>query len=256
MDILWFKALAVCVIIMTGITGGMAAIRIGLSTRAERLLPLGDAFAAGIFLGAGLLHMLSDAQVNFITVAGDVDFPVVLLVCGGGFLLIFFLEKVLLGGEDVGAMAKGRPVYPFVLTLVLSVHSIIAGTSLGLEKALLSSVVIFIAIIAHKGSAAFALSSSLRAADFSMPKSYGIIALFSMMTPIGILCGTAFTVFLSSRTAVGFEAIFDALAAGTFVYVGVVDIMGEVFDSGTDRGVKFGVMAAAFGLMAVLALFV
>ena len=256
MEILWFKGLAVLIIVMTAITGGMVSIRIGVSSRAERLLPLGDAFAGGIFLGAGLLHMLADAQENFKTFAGDVAFPVVLFVCGCGFLLIFFLERVLLGGEDVGAMSKGRPVYPFVLTLVLSVHSIIAGTSLGLDKTLMSSVVIFIAIIAHKGSAAFALSSSLRAAEISVSRSYGIIALFSIMTPAGILLGTAFNVFLTSRAAVGIEAVFDALAAGTFIYVGVVDIMEEVFSSSQDRGLKFGIMTAAFGFMALLAAFV
>ena len=256
MEILWFKGLAVLIIVMTAIVGGMVSIRIGGSARAERLLPLGDAFAGGIFLGAGLLHMLADAQENFKTFAGDVAFPVVLFVCGCGFLLIFFLERVLLGGEDVGAMSKGRPVYPFVLTLVLSVHSIIAGTSLGLDKTLMSSVVIFIAIIAHKGSAAFALSSSLRAAEISVSRSYGIIALFSIMTPAGILLGTAFNVFLTSRAAVGIEAVFDALAAGTFIYVGVVDIMEEVFSSSQDRGLKFGIMTAAFGFMALLAAFV
>jgi len=256
MEILWFKGLAVLIIVMTAIVGGMVSIRIGGSARAERLLPLGDAFAGGIFLGAGLLHMLADALENFKVFAGDVDFPVVLFVCGCGFLLIFFLERVLLGGEDVGAMSKGRPVYPFVLTLVLSVHSIIAGTSLGLDKTLMSSVVIFIAIVAHKGSAAFALSSSLRAAEVSVSRSYGIIALFSIMTPVGILLGTAFNVFLTSRAAVGIEAVFDALAAGTFIYVGVVDIMEEVFNSRQDRGLKFGIMTGAFGFMALLAAFV
>jgi solute carrier family 39 (zinc transporter), member 1/2/3 len=256
MEILWFKGLAVLIIVMTAMAGGYISIRIGKSFRADKLLPLGDAFAAGIFLGAGLLHMLPDAQENFNAFAGDMDFPVVLFVCGCGFLLIFFLERVLLGGEDVGDMSKGRPVYPYVLTLVLSVHSIIAGTSLGLDKALISSVVIFIAIIAHKGSAAFALSSSLRAAEFPIPKSYGIIALFSIMTPAGILIGTAFNAFLTSRAALGIEAIFDALAAGTFVYVGIVDIMAEVFSSSRDCLLKFGIMTTAFGFMALLAAFV
>ena len=54
----------------------------------------------------------------------------------------------------------------------------------------------------------------------------------------------------------GIEAVFDALAAGPFVYVGVVDIMEEVFSSSHDRGLKFGIMTAAFGFMALLAAFV
>ena len=62
MEILWFKGLAVLIIVMTAIVGGVVSIRIGGSARAERLLPLGDAFA------------------------GNVAFPVVLFVCGCGFM--------------------------------------------------------------------------------------------------------------------------------------------------------------------------
>jgi zinc transporter 1/2/3 len=254
MEILWFKVVAIFIIVAAGLCGGLVPLRMGASARAEGLLPLGNAFAGGIFLGAGLIHMLSDAQEKFKSFADDIEFPVALFVCGCGFLLVFFLERVLLRGEDVGAMSEGRPVYPFVLTLVLSVHSVIAGVSLGLETTLTSSFVIFIAIIAHKGSAAFALGISLRDAEIPSSRLVAIIAFFCCMTPLGIVLGTAFTSLLTSRMATGTEAIFDALAAGTFLYVGALDIVEEVFAKRERRWLKFILLAAAFGFMALMAI--
>lgn len=254
MEILWFKVVAILIIVISGLGGGLLPMRIGVSERANELLPIGNAFAGGIFLGAGLIHLLPDAQENFGRFAGDIDFPFVLLICGCGFLLVFFLEKVLLRGEDVGAMSGERPVYPFVLTLVLSVHSFIAGTALGLEKTLISSVILFIAIIAHKSSAAFALGSSLRNAEIPSPRFAMIISFFSCMTPLGIMLGTAFAGLLTSRTATGVEAIFDALAAGTFLYVSILDIIEENFLKEEHRWLKFTFMSTAFCFMALIAL--
>ena len=254
MDVLVFKVLAVLVIFITGILGGLVPMRIGISGRADRLLMLGNAFAGGIFLGAGLIHMLTDAGVNMQAFAGDIDFPVVPLLCGAGFLIVFFIEKVLVGGDDVGGMAGGRPaIYPYVLTLILAVHSLIAGASLGLEKAMGASMVIFIAIIAHKGSASFALGISLKDAGMSPSRTKRLIAFFCCMTPLGILVGAAFSAVLSSKTAFGAEAVFDALAAGTFIYVGVLEIIEDVFADAADRWPKFILLAAAFGFMALLA---
>lgn len=253
MEILWFKILAIIIIVISGLGGGLLPMRIGVSKLADRLLPLGNAFSGGIFLGAGLIHLLPDAKENFGRFAGDIDFPLVFLVCGCGFLLVFFLEKVLLRGEDVGAMSGGRSVYPFVLTLVLSVHSLIAGAALGLEKTLISSVVLFIAIIAHKSSAAFALGSSLSSARTPSARFIMVIIFFSCMTPLGIVIGTAFSGLLTSNTAAGVEAVFDALAAGTFLYVSIIDIIEESFIRREERWLKFTLLSAAFYFMALIA---
>jgi len=144
--------------------------------------------------------------------------------------------------------------YPFVLTLVLSIHSIIAGATLGLEKSIVSSIVIFIAIISHKGCAAFALGVSLREADFSRPRMVGVITLFSCMTPLGIILGSIFSTILKGKAAYALEAVFDGLAAGTFLYIAILDIMVEVFDRKPDRWANYFLMILGFALMAVIAI--
>jgi len=217
MEILWFKIISLLVIFAAGLFGGLAPTKISLTPQGKRKLTLGNAFSGGVFLGAGLLHMLPDARENFTAFAGDVAYPYVTLICGGGFLLVMLLEKAVLGGsEDIGAMSKGRSVYPYLLCVILSVHSIIVGTSLGLEASLVASVGILVAILAHKWAAAFALGVSLRENGFSLSLHVRLICFFALMAPLGVVLGTIFSALFSGKAALLFEAVFDALAAGTW----------------------------------------
>lgn len=253
MQIVELKLISSVVIFVSGLIGGLLPLRLDDSERSRRLLSLGNGFSGGIFLGAGLIHMLGDAQRGFASITDT--YPFAFLIAGGGFLAILFLEMVALQGrEDVGAMSGGKnAIYPFLLTIVLSVHSLIAGTALGLEGSIAASLALLVAIIAHKGSAAFALGVSLRSARFPRRRLITTVAMFSCMTPIGVLTGLAFSRALSGQTAVILEAVFDALAAGTFVYVAVLDIIDESFAEKVDLGIKFALLTAGFLGMALLA---
>jgi zinc transporter 1/2/3 len=254
MGLLEVKLGSAALILTTGLLGGFLPLRFDESERSKRLLAVGNGFAGGIFLGAGLIHMLGDAQENFRTVTKD--YPLALLIAGGGFLAVLFLEMVALQGrEDVTAMSDAKnSFYPFLLMIVLSVHSLIAGAALGLEGSVMASFALLIAILAHKGSAAFALGISLKLARFERRRLFAMVALFSCMTPIGVLSGFAFSQALEDQTALLVEAIFDALAAGSFVYVAVLDIIDEAFAEKVDLGIKFLVLTAGFLGMALLAL--
>jgi zinc transporter 1/2/3 len=254
-EILWFKIVFLLVIFAMGLFAGIAPLRMGLSPRGKRRLSWGNAFSGGVFLGAGLLHMLPDAGQNFQALAPGVDYPVSVLICGTGFLFVLLLEKAALGGsEDVGSRSKGRPVYPFLLCLILSVHSIIVGVSLGLEATLASSIGIFTAIIAHKGPVAFSLGVSLRKNEFPFSLHVQIVCFFAAMAPLGILLGIIFSTILADRSTILFEAVFDALAAGTFLYIAGVDIIEEVFEKYQDRWTKFGLILCGYLFMALLAI--
>ena len=43
-----------------------------------------------------------------------------------------------------------QPIYPLVLLVVLSIHSIIAGAALGLEAEVATSVLVMLGILFHK----------------------------------------------------------------------------------------------------------
>jgi len=255
MDIFWLKLLSLLVIFTIGLFAGIIPTRKSISQKGEQRLTLGNAFAGGVFLGAGLLHMLPDAIENFKAFAGDVDFPFPALITGIGFLFVLLLEKANSGGQHhVEATSGKRPVYPFLLLFVLSIHSIIAGTSLGLEATLISATAIFIAIIAHKGAAAFALGVSLKKSGISTKRHIVTICFFAAMTPLGVLLGTIFSRILSSNANAGFEAVFDSLAAGTFLYIAIANIIGEVFKQASDRWIKLLLISGGFALMAMIAI--
>ena len=253
MQDMWIRLLAILSIFAMGLSSGMFPRRVSVSPQGRRWLLLGNALAGGIFISAGLLHMLPDAQENLEAFVGNSDYPYAYLLCGIGFLLVLFLEKVLLRGQDEDALAESTQSYPIVLMLVLSVHSIIAGATLGLETAITSSIAIYIAIIAHKGFAAFALGVSLAEAQVPKNRHFGTIATFSLMTPLGILLGTLFATLFASETARVAEGLFDGLAAGTFLYVGILEIVEEVFEVQLDHWQKFVLISAGFGFMALLA---
>lgn len=253
MGILEVKLGSAALIFACGLAGGFLPLRFDESERSRRFLAVGNGFAGGIFLGAGLLHMLGDAQRTFSSFG--TGYPIALLIAGCAFLAVLFLEMVALAGrENVSSLpnAKTSP-YPFILMVVLSVHSLIAGAALGLEGSVFASFALLIAILAHKGSAALALGVSLKMAAFGRRRFIAMIALFSCMTPIGVLGGFAYSRTVSGETALLVEAVFDAMAAGSFVYVAVLDIIEEAFAEKVDLGVKFTVLTLGFVGMALLA---
>ncbi len=250
MDILAAKLIMAVVIFAFGMTGGLLPRMLGQARHGDTLLVLGSGFAGGVFLGAGFIHLLGDSHEYFAEVTAA-DYPLFLMVGGVGFLLILLIEKVLARAEETDA-AGGA--HPFILLLVLSLHSFIAGTALGLESNLFAAVVLLVAIVAHKSFAAFALGISFIESGLARRRYLGLLATFSIMTPLGLLLGTALSDALQSDTALELEAIFDGLAGGTFIYVATMDVLGRTFDGQQMRWQKYAAIAAGFGLMAVLAI--
>ena len=253
MNIIWFKLISVVLIIAAGVAGGI--VPLGKKIKSSNGLTFGNAFAGGVFLGAGLMHMLPDATSNFSSLKLSFDFPYAPFVAGLGFILILSLERVIAQKESAEILNNRKNKFPFILFLVLAVHSIIAGMSLGLESTIISGLVIFIAIIAHKGSASFALGVNL--VNFNIRKKLIIrtILFFSIMTPLGIVIGTVLDNIESSRVSIWFEAIFDSLAAGTFIYIAILEIIDDVFANGKFRYQKFSFLMFGFILMAFIAIF-
>ena len=60
-----------------------------------------------------------------------------------------------------------------------------------------------------------------------------------MMTPLGILLGTASSSLLEGRVAVLIEGSFNALAAGAFIYVAILDAINAEMSRRDDRFAPF-----------------
>ena len=256
MNIELFKLIAFFAIFIAGMTGGLVSKWLSSSSKSKTIFSLGNVFAGGVFLGAGFIHMLPDAQSGFAAITKGADYPWFALVCCAGFLFILMLERVLLPHQHEAApkaTSEKKILYPLILMFILSIHSIIAGIALGIEERITQAIVILFAVLAHKGTAAFALGISMLRSKMERRKFFTFIAFFSFMTPLGLFLGYLFSVWLSGSAEQIFEAVFDALAAGTFIYIAILDILNEEFTSKGKNLLKFALVLAGLGIMALVA---
>ena len=114
---------------------------------------------------------------------------------------------------------------PFVLIIGLGVHSLFEGIAVGLAPDFQQATFICLAIVMHKGAAAMALGIANQKA-FPDRDNFiiGLIFVFSLMTPIGIIIG----MFVEGSSKI-LELLFNSLAAGTFIYIGCSEVIIEEF---------------------------
>jgi len=257
------KLLLSLAVLAAGLLGGAIPLRGRAGSQTGRLLGWGNGFAAGVFLGAGLIHMLPDAYAAVAALGWAAAWP-------SGFAALAFLglllvEHVLLpehAHEQVHEPAAERfdhapergAVTPYTVLAALSVHSLLAGLALGATPEVNRALVIFLAILAHKSTAGFALGVSLLRGGVAPARSWRLLVLFAVSTPLGILLGAGLHESLSGRTQQALDACFLSLAAGTFVYVATMDILREEFTEPESRFGKWLCVAVGVAVMALLAL--
>ena len=232
------KVIAGVSILGIAIVGGMIPILVAKRQASRRYLSLGNALAGGIFLGVGFVHLLPEADE---ALRGVVDYPLAPLLAALGVGLLLLIDRVLLEGRNSMLGQEDEPTrppfYAFVLLIVLSVHSVIAGMALGLQPEAAAALVVMLGILFHKGSAAFALIVTAHATGNR--KLWQTLWLFSVMTPIGIVFGTVAGEVLEGRASLLFEGSFNAIAAGTFIYVAVMDVLDSEMSRERDRVAQY-----------------
>ena len=142
---------------------------------------------------------------------------------------------------------------PYILVIVLSVHSFIAGLALGIETDSGAILTLSLAIFSHKFFAAFALGVALIKAGAPRSRLYKQIGIFATMTPLGIVVGTILSVVLAGAAEQLTSTILQSLAAGTFIFVALVEVITHELHKANDRGLKFLMMLLGFVGMSVVA---
>ena len=142
-----------------------------------------------------------------------------------------------------------------VLLLALTLHSFIAGLVLGIGGS--GETGVFIAVIAHKSFEAWALGCAFARTDraqLSMRAAWLWLLCFALTTPLGIFIGMAVSDFQSGQV----QHTLVALAAGFFLYVGLMEIVGKELvgyqtkGSGLFAFLKLLMLVLGFLLMAAL----
>ena len=125
---------------------------------------------------------------------------------------------------------------------------------MGAQKRLESSFDVFVAILAHKGLASYALGSSLLESNMRVGRFNAVVWFFASATPAGIFLGFA----ISAVSGGLLSAIATALASGTFMYVAMMEVIPRELSKPHDRHgwLKVLLLLAGFAIMAFVAIWV
>ncbi|KNC86935.1 hypothetical protein SARC_00937 [Sphaeroforma arctica JP610] len=106
----------------------------------------------------------------------------------------------------------------FCLLVAISFHSFFAGLSIGVMTETSDVVATLIAVIAHKGVAAFVLGQSFLRSTLSKLLVICLLVLFAAMTPVGV--GIGWWISSMSDETEKLSGFVVSLSAGTFIYIG------------------------------------
>jgi len=141
----------------------------------------------------------------------------------------------------------------YILFSVLALESFISGSALGFSETSLGVLVLFIAIVTHCWAEAFALCSNFLKSRMQKKKLYGWIILFSTVTPVGIVFGMTLESILQGQLAKIISSILISIAAGTFLYIAIVEIIISEFENGKYKWQKLNLLLIGFAMMSALA---
>lgn len=188
-------------------------------------LRLCDAFASGIFLSTALLHLIPDAIAKF-SESFNHRYPTVLLICLITFILMLITERVVFIYGKVH-FSDNKIMSAALLVLLLVIHSLVEGATIGINHNFLEVTTIFFAVLAHKGSESLALATNLQYFKIISKNIHRIIIIYALMTPIGIFVASSFSSLSTTNSNTLLGAIFNAIAAGTFLYLGTEHLIKE-----------------------------
>lgn len=199
-------------LIVSVLIGGLVVTYLK-ATNKSQFIKLALAFSGGFLLAIIFQHLIPDIYAD-----GKAKMGIFILL---GFLVQLVLEYFS-GGIEHGHVHvhKGQPL-PWVLFISLSVHSIIEGIPLGNEYMGImhdhehGHGSLFWGIIFHQVPVAIALMTLLMNTKLSQIQSWGVLVLFAIMTPIGVLIG-----FNVSPAQIGLDVhVILAIVVGMFLHI-------------------------------------
>ncbi|KAL7540815.1 hypothetical protein ACHAXR_012683 [Thalassiosira sp. AJA248-18] len=239
-------------------------------------LSLANAFSGGVFLSLAFGHLIPECVHGFHGYEVNEALPYMMVL--GGYLLIFFVEKVAFDAHDIlhemegggghghshdskevenGSMeispedsassfTGGRSAV--ILLGALAVHSILEMTALGLADTFGDSALLSLSIALHQPAESIALLVAFLKSGMPKPQIVKFLSIFSCMGPIGVAIGMAVNSFASPLV----DASMLAVVAGTFVYVGATEVIPEEWEDSEHKWKKF--FALISGIASIFAI--
>jgi solute carrier family 39 (zinc transporter), member 1/2/3 len=220
-------------------------------------LSLANAFSGGVFLSLAFGHLIPECIHGFNHAGGEINEALPYMIVLGGYLLIFFVEKVAFDAHEImhnmeagghahshgkengnDALEKqeasgGRGAV--ILLGALAVHSILEMTALGLANTFGDSALLSLSIALHQPAESIALLVAFLKSGMPKPDIVKYLSIFSCMGPVGVAIGMAVNSFATPIV----DATMLAVVAGTFVYVGATEVIPEEWEDPEHKWKKF-----------------
>jgi zinc transporter 1/2/3 len=217
-------------------------------------LSLANAFSGGVFLTLAFGHLIPECVDGFHGYNEVTPYMLVL----GGYLLIFFVEKVAFDAHEIlhaaeheddhkhdssnghshaaPAPVSGRSAV--ILLGALAVHSILEMMALGLADSFGDCAILTLSISLHQPAESIALLVAFLKSGMPKGDIIRFLSVFSCMGPIGVAIGMAVNEFAAPIV----DSIMLAIVAGTFVYVGATEVIPEEFEHPQNKWKKFAAL--------------
>jgi len=276
-DIDTYRIVSIVALLVLALVGGLLPLVISSN---KQLMSILNCFAGGIFIAGGFMHLLVDANENPGLAEwsekddGKYEFPYPNMFATLGFLIVFYLEQWAMCFSDKHHMehhSKNESAYDLeqddemaadallnnnherahmlvaaIVFLALGFHSVMEGLGIGAQSD--PEWGVFAAVAVHKGLVAFALGEKMYTAGVKGKAFIGTMIAFSLMSVIGILIGWVVESAAESEDKT-FPGICIALSAGTFIFVGLMEIIPTEFK------VRENILAKCIALFLGYALF-
>lgn len=220
-----FQLFSLITILAVTYGGGFHPLFMGRKTNQLAEYSGGLAFTAGVFLALSLTLMLPSSLHLLGKAFPNLDYPLASLIVICSYLILLRLEhvtnktqKCVDNTEHAGLMPANIPI---IMTIMIAIPSFFLGTALGVSETS-AAVLIWIAIMAHKSSAAFALALKMVRSTLGKNNTYIIFSLFALSTPFGIIVGQNIHNYFADQTMVIIKGAVLGMASGTFLYMGTL----------------------------------
>jgi len=186
-------------------------------------------FGAGVLLSAAFLHMIPASIPALGPATGFY------LLCG--YFIMTLIERFTMA-HPCGEEACPSHRIGIVALFGLSVHSVIAGTALGVGLTgpvdISTSLALLAAILVHKVPETLALVSLLALSGWTGTRGLVMLLIFACMGPAGILFGA-----LIHNESASFLSGALAISAGTFLYIASSDLLPHLHRKMKEEWVNF-----------------
>lgn len=231
-------------IILVSLLGGSLPLLGKWNTEQLHLMA---ALSAGVFIGATFIILLPEAVDSM-----HAEDALILVMIG---FVIVLLVEIILQHRHQEDCDDHTTDHQHILTSTtafvgLSVHSVMDGFALGVAVVLGSELgmVVFLAILVHKAIDVFSLTTTFRLAEIKTRSGLIYMTLFCLITPVAALVAFPLIEWLQN-IEVGVPL---ALAGGTFMYVGIYDLLPEAFHEKHDQYKSFALVVVGIVAMYLL----